>query len=125
MPRTKSPKTNGVKEAVTNPETQPTAQVAGKQVGAASATPVLPTEPVTKVEAKSPQSQRSASLKPEGARAEQRNNVVPINLDDEIRKLAYLRAERRGFAPGYENEDWLAAEHEVLQRYRQHTAQSA
>jgi hypothetical protein len=26
---------------------------------------------------------------------------------------AYLRAERRGFAPGYAIEDWLAAEAEV------------
>jgi hypothetical protein len=47
---------------------------------------------------------------------------VPINLEDEIRKVAYLLSERRGFAPGYEREDWLAAEREVMQRYRQHTA---
>jgi DUF2934 family protein len=30
-----------------------------------------------------------------------------------IAEAAYLRAERRGFAPGYETEDWLAAESEV------------
>jgi hypothetical protein len=30
-----------------------------------------------------------------------------------IAESAYLRAERRGFAPGHENEDWLAAEAEV------------
>jgi len=30
-----------------------------------------------------------------------------------IAEGAYLRAERRGFAPGYEEEDWLAAEAEV------------
>jgi hypothetical protein len=30
-----------------------------------------------------------------------------------IAKAAYLRAERRGFAPGREEEDWLAAEKEV------------
>ena len=30
-----------------------------------------------------------------------------------IEKAAYLRAERRGFAPGSEEEDWLAAEAEV------------
>jgi len=30
-----------------------------------------------------------------------------------IRTAAYYRAERRGFAPGYEWEDWLAAEAEV------------
>jgi hypothetical protein len=30
-----------------------------------------------------------------------------------IAEAAYLRAERRGFAPGNEHEDWLAAEAEV------------
>ncbi len=30
-----------------------------------------------------------------------------------IAESAYLRAERRGFVPGYETEDWLAAEAEV------------
>jgi len=30
-----------------------------------------------------------------------------------IAEKAYLRAERRGFAPGHESEDWLAAEAEV------------
>jgi hypothetical protein len=30
-----------------------------------------------------------------------------------IAEAAYLRAERRGFMPGYEEEDWLAAENEV------------
>lgn len=30
-----------------------------------------------------------------------------------IAESAYLRAERRGFAPGHEVEDWLAAETEV------------
>jgi hypothetical protein len=30
-----------------------------------------------------------------------------------IAQAAYYRAERRGFEPGYEAEDWLAAESEV------------
>lgn len=30
-----------------------------------------------------------------------------------IAESAYLRAERRGFAPGHEDTDWLAAEQEV------------
>ena len=30
-----------------------------------------------------------------------------------IATAAYYRAEKRGFAPGYEQEDWLAAEREV------------
>jgi hypothetical protein len=30
-----------------------------------------------------------------------------------IAEAAYYRAEQRGFAPGHEEEDWLAAENEV------------
>ena len=30
-----------------------------------------------------------------------------------IAEAAYFRAEKRGFAPGHEDEDWLAAEQEV------------
>ncbi len=30
-----------------------------------------------------------------------------------VRDAAYLRAEARGFEPGHELDDWLAAEHEV------------
>ena len=33
-----------------------------------------------------------------------------------IAKAAYFRSESRGFAPGREVEDWLAAEEEVDQR---------
>lgn len=33
-----------------------------------------------------------------------------------IAEAAYFRAERRGFAPGHETEDWLAAEAEVDER---------
>lgn len=33
-----------------------------------------------------------------------------------VRMAAYFRAERRGFAAGYEVEDWLAAEAEVAER---------
>jgi len=33
-----------------------------------------------------------------------------------IAEAAYFRAERRGFAPGHELEDWLAAETEINER---------
>ena len=45
--------------------------------------------------------------------------IVPHVFEDRralIAKAAYLKAERRGFAPGHELEDWLAAENEVDQR---------
>jgi Protein of unknown function (DUF2934) len=71
------------------------------------------------VEAAAP---KTSTRKPAIVKSELRPNVVPINLEDEIRRLAYLLAERRGFQPGHEAEDWLSAEREVLQRYHQHTA---
>jgi hypothetical protein len=37
-------------------------------------------------------------------------------LEAQIALAAYFRAEGRGFAPGGELEDWLAAEREVRQR---------
>jgi hypothetical protein len=39
--------------------------------------------------------------------------VTPEERHFLIAENAYLRAERRGFAPGGEREDWLAAEVEV------------
>lgn len=62
---------------------------------------------------------KKSSRKPTIVKTESRASIVPINLDEEIRRLAYLMSERRGFEPGHETEDWLAAEHEVRQRYRQ------
>lgn len=68
---------------------------------------------------------RKSARKPEIVKTEIRSNLVPINLEDEIRRLAYLMSERRGFEPGHETDDWLAAEHEVLVRYQQETVQTA
>jgi len=67
-------------------------------------------------------SRKKMTAKPEIVKSDTRANIVPINLDDEIRRLAYLMAERRGFEPGHEAEDWFAAEREVRQRYHQHSA---
>jgi hypothetical protein len=39
--------------------------------------------------------------------------VTPERRNALIAEAAYLRAERRGFAPGHETDDWLAAEAEV------------
>ena len=62
------------------------------------------------------------TAKPEIVRTDSRANLVPINLEDEIRRLAYLLSERRGFEPGHEADDWFTAEREVRQRYHQHSA---
>jgi hypothetical protein len=47
------------------------------------------------------------------AKAPQRAAVSAEDRRAMIAEAAYLRAERRGFAPGREAEDWLAAEVEV------------
>jgi hypothetical protein len=83
---------------------------------ASAALPTAATTEETNLKAK------RTTAKPTIVKTEPRANLVPINLDEEIRRLAYLMSERRGFAPGHETEDWLAAEHEVRERYHQHSA---
>jgi hypothetical protein len=47
------------------------------------------------------------------------NPGLNLKIDDEeakrrlIAEIAYFSAERRGFSPGYELDDWLQAEQEV------------
>jgi Protein of unknown function (DUF2934) len=60
--------------------------------------------------------------KPSIVKTDTRASIFPINLEDEIRRMAYLIAERRGFEPGHETDDWLTAEREVRQRYHQQSA---
>jgi hypothetical protein len=57
--------------------------------------------------------------------AEARHMVVPINLEEEIRRRAYQLYEERGCTPGHENDDWLVAEREILTRYTTQRAHSA
>jgi DUF2934 family protein len=49
-------------------------------------------------------------------------NLVPINLEEEIRRRAYELYQQRGTNSGSEAEDWLTAEREVRQRYHQQSA---
>lgn len=63
---------------------------------------------------KAPARRRAAPAKPTAASSA----VTRITVSEDARRAmiaqaAYLRAERRGFAPGGEVEDWLAAEAEV------------
>jgi hypothetical protein len=55
-------------------------------------------------------------------KSETRRNIVPINIEDEIRRRAYEIFLQRGQGPGGEADDWFAAEREVMQRYRQQRA---
>ena len=47
---------------------------------------------------------------------------IPINMEEEIRRRAYELYQERGCVPGYEHDDWVSAEREVLARYQQQTA---
>jgi hypothetical protein len=53
------------------------------------------------------------------------NFVDPQQRAAQIAKAAYFRAMNRGFAPGHEMEDWLAAEAEVDAGLMSGTAKSA
>ncbi len=58
----------------------------------------------------------------EVVKSDSRKNLVPINLEDEIRQRAFELYQQRGSGSGSEAEDWLTAEREVRQRYRQQSA---
>jgi hypothetical protein len=88
-------------------------------VAAVQSAPASVATDVTETVAAEPQ---KSLRKPSIVKSDSRSNVLPINLEDEVRRLAYEMAERRGFEPGHENEDWLAAEREVRQRYHQQSA---
>jgi len=63
-------------------------------------------------ESRARSAQPKAPRTPRGKSAER----APVSGADRhamIAEAAYLRAEQRGFAPGQETEDWLAAEIEV------------
>ena len=71
-------------------------------------TPDTPTRPrpAPLAEAAATRAQRpGSSTSGSGVTAESRRAMIAEN--------AYLRAERRGFSPGNEEDDWLAAEQEV------------
>ena len=118
MAKPKMPKkTNSVKEST--PTSSP---VGTSDVSSASTETVAAPVAATQAAESPTTATRKAARKPEIVKTEPRTNLVPINLEDEIRRLAYLLSERRGFEPGHDAEDWLAAEREIRQRYHQQSA---
>lgn len=87
---------------------------AGKTNGETPTTPVNPVNPSVTPE---PVSELREVRK---AQPDARKNIVPINLEDEIRRRAYELWEQHGRQSGQENEHWLVAEREVRERYRAH-----
>lgn len=118
MAKPRLPKTNDVKATVPNSSSLPSwpENKSNGSVGLAEAPPALTATDNKNSEIRKP------TRKPEIVKTDARANLVPINVDEEIRRYAYLLSERRGFEPGHEAEDWLAAEREIRQRYRQQSA---
>jgi hypothetical protein len=56
---------------------------------------------------------RPARSRKSPAETPPRTQLTPETRHALIAEAAYLRAERRGFAPGQETDDWVAAEAEV------------
>lgn len=115
----KSKSTSGTKANRTNANPEPTSSgsptnVADVKAVAAETTPVE-VKPEVKPEVKIVPEPRK---KLEVVKTESRR-LVPINLEDEIRRRAYELYEQRGANNGGEADDWLAAEREVQQRYHQ------
>jgi hypothetical protein len=103
--------------------------VSGGSNGLAATEAKIPVPELKKAETPSTETiepVRSASMKNSKktsvVRTDARATLVPVNLDEEIRRLAYMLSERRGFEPGHETEDWLSAEHEIRERYHQPSA---
>jgi Protein of unknown function (DUF2934) len=61
---------------------------------------------------------------PSGGKPRQRRTkspsaaALPQDRHASIAEAAYFRSQNRGFLPGHELEDWLAAEEEIDQRLR-------
>jgi len=67
---------------------------------------------------KSPSSPTRASDKTSAHTAAGQAHHPPVDRNASIALAAYFRSQHRGFKPGHEMEDWLAAEAEVDQRLR-------
>ena len=59
---------------------------------------------------------RSSTLGDETAASARDIRVSHEELRRQIQETAYYKAQQRGFAPGYEHQDWVDAEAEVMQR---------
>jgi hypothetical protein len=114
---------NGNKEQsdIGNPVTSSEVKASAAAAIPASVSETKAAAPVTPEVKATPESRKLEVVKSD-PKNDSRKNVVPINLEDEIRRRAYELYQQRGSTSGSEAEDWLAAEREVRQRYRQQSA---
>jgi len=71
------------------------------------------TRPATRLAAKPAATKAGPAARKTAVKAGAPAVAAGVGRDEMVRTAAYFRAERRGFAPGYDIEDWLAAEAEV------------
>lgn len=106
--------------SVTKEAVEPKDKVAAKPVAEKPAAQIeLPRAeaPAPKVEAAISEKPpvKKPAVRPASSEAQQ---ISPEERQRLVAEAAYYIAERRGFATGYEQEDWLAAEAEVEQRLK-------
>jgi|SRR5271165_362587 len=115
MPRPKSPKKNhSAEELASSSTTTPVTSPSNGSPATIAAEPAAAETRKTEMKTATPRKARKPQIV--------KSNLVPINLEDEIRRLAYLLSERRGFEPGHETDDWVMAEREIQERYHQQSA---
>jgi hypothetical protein len=113
----KAKSTSGGKSNRTSKESNANIPTGNPDINAVAAVPVASDiKPESKV---TPETRKFEIRK-----TEPRKNVVPINLEEEIRRRAYELYQQREPGAGSEAEDWLTAEREVMQRYHQRSAAS-
>lgn len=100
------------------PAGKPASKPASKAGANAAVAPLQATAPAGKPRRAAAASGADVALAPsqDGPRRRERPAETPVGEARYrwIANAAYLRAEKRGFAPGQEVEDWLAAEVEFL-----------
>lgn len=96
----------------------PTARKGPPATPTAAATPAAPVAepapaPVVPTAAEPEPAPAPAAAKRVAKHPSAKASVSPEERQRMIEEAAYYRAEKRGFAPGYEAEDWAAAEQEI------------
>jgi hypothetical protein len=117
-PGTRTSRTNAKKDQASAVNPTSVSDVAEVAAGTTTAE-VVATEVAAAAMKLTPEPRKLEMVKTEP----RKNVVVPIKLEDEIRRRAYEIFVERGSIPGSESEDWLTAEREVRRRYqKQHSA---
>lgn len=99
--------------------TKPAAKAESKPTGKARKSAAPAAAKATPTPTPRPKAEAPA-VKAEPKTAEQKRTAAPTGEARYrwIAHAAYLRAEKRGFAPGHEFDDWLAAEAEFLEAHK-------